>query len=63
MVEVCREILGLFTKARIPVIRMGLHSSGGLEKNMVGGPYHPSFRSLVEAADIKTRSVRPVVQG
>ncbi|MBI5827437.1 MAG: radical SAM protein [Deltaproteobacteria bacterium] len=66
-VEVCGKILGLFIEARIPVIRMGLHASGGLEDNLVCGPYHPSFRSLVEERMLngtsKTRSVRPVARG
>lgn len=59
MVGVCATILGLFTQARIPVIRMGLHGSGGLEENLVCGPYHPSFRSLVDARILKTHGERP----
>ncbi len=62
-VEACAEILGLFTEARIPVIRMGLHASGGLEDNLVCGPYHPSLRSLVEERMHRTRFVRPVARG
>lgn len=60
-VEACGKILVLFTEARIPVIRMGLHASGGLEKNLVCGPYHPSLRSLVEERMDKT--VRQAVRG
>lgn len=62
-VEACVEILGLFTEARIPVIRMGLHASGGLEDNLVCGPYHPSLRSLVEERMRKSRSVRRQARG
>ncbi|WP_047151620.1 elongator complex protein 3 [Aneurinibacillus tyrosinisolvens] len=37
-------------KAGIPVIRMGLHSSDDLrsEGTILAGPFHPSFRQLVE---------------
>lgn len=62
-VQACAEMLGLFIEARIPVIRMGLHASGGLEDNLVCGPYHPSLRSLVEERMRNTRPVRPVARG
>lgn len=36
-------------KADIPVIRMGLHASDDLrEGTVLAGPFHPSFRQLVE---------------
>lgn len=40
----------VFLKAHIPVIRMGLHSSEDLRTpgTIVAGPFHPSFRQLVE---------------
>ncbi len=50
MVTVCREISGLLKEARIPVIKMGLHPSKDLIENIVCGPFHPSFRQLVEMA-------------
>lgn len=48
MVSACREALKKFREADIPVIRMGLQPTADLEANLAAGPYHPSFRQLVE---------------
>ncbi len=48
MVRICREMIRLFRKARIPVIRIGLRPAVELEEKVVAGPYHPSIRQLVE---------------
>ena len=40
--------LGAFTEAGIKVIKCGLHASEFVEKDMVGGFYHPAFRELCE---------------
>jgi histone acetyltransferase (RNA polymerase elongator complex component) len=48
MVEVCREVMSLFDNARIPVIRVGLQPTADLEESIVAGPYHPSFRQLLD---------------
>ena len=40
--------LGAFTEAGIRVIKCGLHASEFVEKDMVGGFYHPAFRELCE---------------
>ncbi|MBI5885490.1 MAG: radical SAM protein [Deltaproteobacteria bacterium] len=48
MVGVCAQAALRFAGAGIPVIRMGLASSEGLAHRVVAGPYHPSFRQLVE---------------
>lgn len=41
----------LALKARVPVIRMGLHADPALEKPgvVLAGPYHPAFGSLVKS--------------
>lgn len=44
----CAKLLLLFHEADIPVIRLGLHSGGDTEAQMVAGPYHPAFRELCE---------------
>ena len=46
------EMWLVFLKAHIPVIRMGLHSSEDLRTpgTILAGPFHPSFRQLVEEA-------------
>ncbi|MHB8090726.1 MAG: elongator complex protein 3 [Syntrophales bacterium] len=50
--ELSKEALKKFTKAGIPVIRLGLQTTGELEEPgaVLGGPFHPAFRALVEAA-------------
>ncbi|MBI5286618.1 MAG: radical SAM protein [Deltaproteobacteria bacterium] len=55
MVDVCREIATLFNKADIRIIRFGLQATEGLRRALVAGPYHPSFRQLVE---LKTQNSR-----
>lgn len=47
-VGLCGALLRLFEGEGIPVIRLGLHHSGDLEKRRVAGPYHPAFRELCE---------------
>lgn len=48
-VDLCSELLLLFDKFNIPVIRLGLHDSESLRKNMIAGCYHPAFRELCES--------------
>ncbi|NLM04396.1 MAG: radical SAM protein [Clostridiales bacterium] len=50
-IEICKELLILFKKNKIPVIRLGLQSNDNMDygKSLVAGPYHPSFRELVES--------------
>jgi histone acetyltransferase (RNA polymerase elongator complex component) len=47
MVDVCREVSKLFKAAGIQVVRMGLQPTDELERSLVAGPFHPSFRQLV----------------
>ena len=55
-VERCKEIVALFNKKRIKVIRIGLQNTEEItdpsEKTsqVVAGPYHPAFRQLVESS-------------
>lgn len=48
-VDLCAELLAEFSRAGIRVIRMGLHASESVERDMLGGVYHPAFRELVES--------------
>ncbi|GAB6098936.1 radical SAM protein [Halanaerocella petrolearia] len=49
-VELTAKILVEFKAAKIPVIRVGLQPSDGVsQEEVVAGPFHPSFRQLVEA--------------
>ncbi|MBI5970016.1 MAG: radical SAM protein [Deltaproteobacteria bacterium] len=56
MVEVCRVVFARLAQAGIPVIRTGLQTTEGLLENLAAGPYHPSFRGLVENKVSKTVS-------
>lgn len=44
-----KELLLIFEKAGVKVIKLGLHPSEGLlsGKDLTAGPFHPSFRELV----------------
>ena len=48
-VELCSELLLLFQKNNIPVIRLGLHDTPDLQQQVLAGPYHPAFRQLCES--------------
>ena len=48
-VQLCAVLLKRFYEARIDVIRLGLHSGGGVEDGFVAGPYHPAFGELCES--------------
>ncbi len=47
--NICAELLMMFNKADIKVIRLGLHSGGNVEDGFVAGPYHPAFREICES--------------
>jgi len=51
-IDLCRDALKTFAGAGIPVIRLGLQTTREMEEPgaVVGGPFHPAFRSLVEAS-------------
>lgn len=46
-VEICAEIAPLFRENNIKIIRMGLHSSEFIKKDMLAGGYHDAFGELV----------------
>jgi len=47
-VDLCAELLTIFEKADIPVIRLGLHSGGDFDGKVLGGVYHPALREITE---------------
>lgn len=47
-VPLCAELLELFQRNSVPVIRLGLHSGGNVEAGYLAGAYHPAFRELCE---------------
>lgn len=54
-VETCKELVKLFAKKKIEVIRIGLQptdtitNSNNEKSEVVAGPFHPAFRQLVES--------------
>lgn len=47
-VGLCAKLIPMFEDAGIKVIRVGLHSGGGVEEGFAGGAYHPALRELCE---------------
>lgn len=48
VLDICSDALMRFSYEKIKVIKCGLHASEFVEKDMVGGFYHPAFRELCE---------------
>ena len=54
-VETCKEIVSMFNKKKVEVIRVGLQNTDEITdpniegSEVVAGPYHPAFRQLVES--------------
>lgn len=48
-VELCAGLTALFGAHGIRVIRVGLHDTPTLRRDMLAGPYHPAFRELCES--------------
>lgn len=48
-VKLSAQILSLFEENGISVIKLGLHASEVVEKDCIGGFYHPAFRELCES--------------
>ena len=48
-VSLCAKLILMFTKADIPIIRLGLHYSDSLKNNSYGDNYHPAFKELCES--------------
>ncbi len=48
-VDLCATLLRRFEESGVSVIRMGLHASTDVEREMLSGVYHPAFREIVES--------------
>lgn len=46
--KLCSLLIRMFYDNGINVIRVGLHSGGGVEEGYLAGAYHPAFRELCE---------------
>lgn len=55
-VEICKQLVRLFSNKKIQVIRVGLQNTdeicepGSNESEVVAGPFHPAFGQLVESS-------------
>lgn len=47
--ELCAKLVPMFEGAGIKIIRLGLHSSEDIKKNMLAGGFHDSFGELVKS--------------
>lgn len=47
--ELCAKLVPMFEKAKIKIIRLGLHSSEDIKRNMIAGGFHDSFGELVKS--------------
>lgn len=47
--DLCAKLIEMFELAGIKVIRVGLHSGGGVEDGFAGGAYHPALREICES--------------
>lgn len=56
-VELCADLLTLFDENRIKVIRIGLHDTETLRRDMLAGPYHPAFRELCESRIMLNKAI------
>lgn len=57
-VKLSADILSLFERNGITVIKLGLHASEVVEKECIGGFYHPAFRELCESEIYKKELVQ-----
>lgn len=48
-VTLCADLLDFFESRSIAVIRLGLHSTPELARDLLAGPWHPAFRELCES--------------
>lgn len=48
-VSLCTELITLFERENIKIIRLGLHYSDSLAQNSLGNNYHPAFKELCES--------------
>ena len=57
-VDITEKVLRFYRKAAISIIRIGLHPSELLMESIVAGPWHPSFRELVEGKYLLTEAAK-----
>jgi histone acetyltransferase (RNA polymerase elongator complex component) len=56
--NLCTKIVPMFEDADIKIIRLGLHSSPELKKNMIAGAFHDSFGEIVKSRYMLNRVLK-----
>lgn len=56
--NLCTKLVPMFEDAGIKVIRLGLHSSPDIKKNMVAGAFHDSFGEIVQSRYMLNRILK-----
>ncbi|MEA5050858.1 MAG: radical SAM protein [Oscillospiraceae bacterium] len=54
-VGITAQLLGMFGRAGIGVIRVGLHSDASLREHVAAGPFHPAFGELCYARAMRDK--------
>lgn len=60
MIDAVKEAVVKFEQAGIKVIRVGLHPDSSLKENFIAGPFHPSFRYLVDSRIARERMINMI---
>ena len=61
-VKLSAQILSFFEEKEISVIKLGLHASEVVEKDCIGGFYHPAFRELCES-ELYKKDIKKMFEG
>lgn len=61
-IDLCAELLTMFDNEDIPVIRLGLHSGGDFDGEILGGVYHPALREITEGRIMFDRMKKAMVE-
>lgn len=56
--ELCTKLVPMFEANGISVIRLGLHSSPDIKKNMIAGAFHDSFGEIVKSRYMLNRILK-----
>lgn len=56
--QLCTQLVPMFEDAGVRVIRLGLHSSEDIKRNMVAGAYHDSFGEIVQSRYMLNRILK-----
>lgn len=56
-VELCSNLLKMFEKNNVKVIRLGLHASDDIKNDFIAGTYHPAFREICESRNILNKII------